>query len=55
MTLRMALGCAITMLGFVLYSHIKLASTKPLATKTNVGLGRWGCCGRADGRLGELW
>ena len=38
MTLRMALGCAITMLGFVLYSHIKLASTKPPASKTDVGL-----------------
>ena len=38
MTMRMALGCAITMLGFVLYSHIKLASTKPPATKTNAGL-----------------
>ena len=29
MTLRMALGCAVALLGFILYSHAKLAPAKP--------------------------
>ena len=41
MTLRMALGCATALLGFILYSHAKLALAKPLepaAAKTHVAL-----------------